>query len=68
MSMDVTNKACRIRSTGDLYMDAEARPFLGENCRAIRQTKAGLVQVSLEREPARVYSFALKAIEWLDEI
>lgn len=48
--------ACTINDLGDLYMEAEARKFIGAECEVIKMTKAGLVQVRLKADPRMVYS------------
>lgn len=41
----------------------ESRPFINQVCRINKRTKAGLIQVMLERDHKRMYSFAQRDID-----
>lgn len=45
--------------------DGDARPFIYQRCTIVKRTKAGLVQVSLDADPKRTYSFAQDNIDVL---
>lgn len=44
-------------------IDFDARPFINQVCRINKRTKAGLIQVMLERDHKRMYSFAQRDID-----
>ena len=43
---------------GDLWMDADSRPFIGAECQVLKVTKAGLIQVALSSDTRKTYSAA----------
>ena len=47
---------CTLNSTGDLMMEAEAKPFINQLCIFIKVTRAGLYQVMLNSDRRKVYS------------
>jgi len=60
-------KTCVINGLNDLYMDYDARPFIGQECFVIKRTKSGLIQVALRSNIRKMYSFAQKNIDFLPE-
>lgn len=44
-------------------IDFDARPFINQVCRINKRTKAGLIQVMLERDHKKMYSFAQRDID-----
>lgn len=54
---------CVINSSGDLYMDYDARPFIDQPCEVVKITKAGLVMVRLLADPKKVMSFAKRNVD-----
>jgi hypothetical protein len=65
MGTSISGKLCTINRSGDLYMDADTRPFIGELCVILKRTKAGLIQVALEQDRKQVYSFPRKNVDIL---
>jgi hypothetical protein len=55
---------CTVNTRGDIYMSAEARPFIGARCIVIKITKSGLVQIALESNVNLKYSVPLSNIEF----
>jgi hypothetical protein len=53
----VIGKECVINYFGDVYADADSRPFLGQKCIILKKTKAGLTQVALKADPKKKFSF-----------
>lgn len=53
---------CTLNRCGDLFMDYEARTFIGAECVVLKVTKAGLVQVALQDDPKRTYSAPLRNV------
>lgn len=58
-----TGDKCTINGYGDLYMEVEARPFIGQPCEIVKITKAGLIMVRLIVNPKMVYSFARRNVD-----
>ena len=50
-------KKCTINTDGDLWMDADAREFIGQVCVVVKTTKSGLIQVALDSNHKKTYSF-----------
>ncbi len=54
---------CQVNGDGDLYMEAEFRPFINKSCVVQKITKSGLVHVSLVNDPTRTISVPRKNID-----
>jgi hypothetical protein len=54
---------CTLSSLGDLYVEDEARPFIGAECIFVKVTKAGLAQVALAADPRKTYSAPPRNLE-----
>ena len=57
-------KKCTINADGDLWMDADARPFIHRSCVVVKVTKSGLIQVALESDHTQKYSFPKRNVEF----
>jgi hypothetical protein len=53
---------CMVSGRGDAGIDPDARPFFREPCLFVKRTKAGLMQVSLQSDPRKLYSFPSRNI------
>ena len=58
----VPGKSCTINTSGDIYMDYDARPFIGSDCHIVKRTKGGRILVALAERPSMQYSFAQKNV------
>jgi len=47
---------CTVSGRGDLFMDVGMRPFINSECKIVKITKSGLVQVCLVRDTRRLAS------------
>jgi hypothetical protein len=61
-------RQCVVNGYGDIYCTYETREFIGQPCEIVKVTKAGLIMVKLNKNPKRVYSFAKKNIDLVDDI
>lgn len=54
---------CTVNGHGDLFMNVEARRFIGVDCVVVKAAKSGLVVVALSDKPKSVYAFPRRNIE-----
>ena len=59
----MTEQYCTINNDQDLWVESDARPFIGERCKVIKRTRAGLIQVALVSNPKEVYSFPQRNVD-----
>lgn len=48
---------CTINHRHDIWCDAESRLFIDKECRIVKKTKSGLIQVELVNDSTKKYSF-----------
>lgn len=58
---------CTVHNGGDLYFEVESRPFIGQRCHIVKQTKGGPWLVSLESDPKKQYAVAASNITVLTQ-
>lgn len=56
---------CRINTQGDVFMMRDAKPFMSELGVVVRETKAGLIQVSLLSDSRKTHSFPKRNVDLL---
>lgn len=61
----ITGDLCTVNDSRDLYMEYEARPFIGQRCVFIKVTKGGLMQVALESDSRKIRSFPKRNVDML---
>lgn len=64
----LVGQTCTVNGVGDLFMEYDARPFLGSACVVVKITKSGLIQVALKTDPKMVYSFPKRNIDLLPNL
>lgn len=57
---------CTVTNDGDLFMEYDARQFIGAECVFLKITKAGLAQVALCEDESKTYSVPLRNIKTED--
>ena len=60
---EISPVKCKVNNKGDLFMNFEARPFIGSDCTIIKRTKSGLIQVFLNSNPKIMISVAQQNID-----
>ena len=55
-------KICTVNQDGDLWLIAEAKPFIDKVCVIVKRTKAGLIQVALLNDQRKTFSVGQKNI------
>jgi len=63
MDIFIPGIPCIVNGLNDLYMDFDARPFIGQECFIIKRTKGGLIQVALKSNIKKMHSFAQRNID-----
>jgi hypothetical protein len=61
--LGVAGTPCTVNRDGDLFMEYEAREFIGAKCVIVKRTKSGLIQVALAENKKRVYSVPARNID-----
>lgn len=58
---------CVVNGNVDLYMNSDARPFIGSVCFVVKQTKSGTVQVALADDPKMVLSVPVRNLDFMND-
>ena len=53
--LTVPGTRCTLNRQDGIFMDFEAREFIGATCVVVKRTKAGLIKVALESDFKRTY-------------
>jgi len=61
--INIEGARCSVNGKGDLGVDPAARRLIGAECRVVKQTKAGLIQVYLIDDPEIRLSVPQRNIE-----